>query len=283
MRKEKIKTEDFTSKNRPNTRLKQFGDIFIHRFLELVKISLLQAVFAMPLLVTVVLDWILIRYIANNGLGANALFTVFLFTSISLIFTVAISFIGITGVFYCMKKLIYADGEFAASAFFIGMREEGKKGFVIGLLEGFSSGVMVLGLYFFFIFQPQVSPTVLGFGIAIVIIQFILMTMFTYYSLAQVTIYTNDLRSIFKNSILLMLVRFPFNILFMIIHPGIFIALISIMDITAYVGVGLSIFFSTFSYLIWMLGCVSAFDRYINKECFPDFYKKGLDTTEQQN
>ena len=72
------------------------------------------------------------------------------------------------------------------------------------------------------------------------------------------------------------LIRFPFNLAFFILYPGIFIALFCIMEITMFVGVGLIIFFSAIGHLMWMLNDLSAFDKFINKEQYPDYYRKGL-------
>ena len=65
MKKERIKAEDYQNKDRPSTRLKQYGDIFKHRFVELLKVSLLQAVFNMPLIATLILFYSLIRNSEN--------------------------------------------------------------------------------------------------------------------------------------------------------------------------------------------------------------------------
>ena len=72
------------------------------------------------------------------------------------------------------------------------------------------------------------------------------------------------------------LMRFPINLGLLILYPAGFIALICIMPITMYVGLGLMVFTSAFGHLVWMLNAVSAFDKFINKEQFPDYYRKGL-------
>ena len=269
MKKEK---QDFTAKKRPSSRKKQFVDIFSHRFLELFKISLLQAVFAMPLLVSVVLFYVFVK----NAGDRNALFTVFLIQSASLLVTIPVNFIGMTGSLYCAKKLIYAEGEFASSSFFIGLREEWKRGMLFGFIEGLSAALTVIGLFAFIVIWSELSPSVTGLGIAVVIIQFVVVTMIMYHCMGQIVVYQNTLRNIFKNSFIIAMIRFPINLLFLVIHPGIFIALVCIMEITMYVGVVLFIFLSMVSYLIWMLNLIAAFDKYINKENYPDFYKKGL-------
>ena len=272
MRKEKIRATDYSQSERPKTRAKQFFDIFKHRFLEIIKLSLLQTIFNMPLLVTVVLFYILVR----NSPDSGALLMVFIIQSASLLISLPISFIGMTGTLYSLKKLIYAEGEYASSSFFMGLREEWVKGLLVGLLAGFSAALAVIGFYFFYIYLGGASPVMSGFGIAIIIIQLMVVLMVCYYSMAQVVVYNNKLRFILKNSFIMTLIRFPINLGLLILYPGGFIALICIMEITMYIGVGLMIFTVVFGHLVWMLNAVSAFDKFINKEQYPDFYRKGL-------
>ena len=272
MKKEKVRATDYQNEDKPKTRLQQYGYIFKHRFVELLKVSLLQAVFNMPLIVSLIIFYIAVK----NSPDVNALMTVFLIQGASFLISLSFTFIGMTGVFYCMKKVIYDEGEFASSSFFIGLREEWKNGLFIGLLAGFSALITIIGFYFFYFHLSQVDTIITGFGIAILVIQLIVVLMVCYYSIGQAVVYSNQLRYVLKNSFIMTLIRFPINLLFFIIYPGIFIALICIMDITMYVGVGLLVFFSTFGHLMWALNDISAFDKFINKEQHPDFYRKGL-------
>ena len=124
--------------------------------------------------------------------------------------------------------------------------------------------------------MSAINATISGFGIAIVIIQALIVLPVCYYSIAQVVVYSNKLRFVLKNSFIMTLIRFPYNFLFIIIHPGILVVLFTVMDITAFIGVGLAIFLSGIGYLLWSLNALDAFDKYINKENHPDYYKKGL-------
>ena len=272
MRKEIIKEEDFKNSERPNSRLAQFFDIFKHRFVELMKISLLQAVYNIPLIVSLILFYAVIKSATNT----NAATTVFLVQSLSFLISMPCIFIGMTGTYYCMKKLAYAEGEFASSSFFIGVREEWLKGLLIGLIAGLSACLGLIGIYFSYIYLAQVNATSAGLCIAFLSIQFILVMMICYYAIGQTETYDNKLKLTLKNSFIFTLIRFPYNLLFFIVYPGIFIALFSIMDITMYVGVVLLLFFAAFGHLMWMLNCISAFDKFINKNQYPDFYRKGL-------
>ena len=276
------KQTDFSNKQLPENRFQQFFDLFKHRFLDILKISLLEAMFLMPFLATVIMFYVFVR----NSSTPNALFTVFLFQSVSMLITIPVAYIGLIGVFTCFKKMVQADSEYTASSFFYGLKNDWYRGLVIGIFQGLSAALCLMGIFFFY-FYPNVDGGFLpkeinGLGIAVSVIQLIVVTMLSYHSLMQMVCYTNKLFYTIKNSFLITLVRFPINLLLFIIHPGIFIALISIMEITMYVGVVLILVLSGVSYLIWALNLISAFDKFINKTYHPEIYRKGLLVIEEQ-
>lgn len=270
--KDNVRANDFENKERPSTRLKQFFDIFRHRFVDILKISLLQAVFNMPLIVSLVLFYILVR----NSSSFASLNTVFLIQGAVMVVALPIAFIGLSGSFYCFKKMCYVEGEYASSSFFNGMREEWKKGLLIGLLPGISYALMIIGSFYAYYYLTQINPTIAGLSIAILVTQALVVSMVSYYSIAQVVVYSNKLRYVLKNSFIMSLIRFPVNLLVFIIHPGIIVALFAIMEITMYVGVVLLIFLVGIGHLLWVTNCLAAFDKFINQENYPDFYRKGL-------
>ncbi len=272
MRKEKVRETDYESKERPETRLSQFFDIFKHRFVELLKLSLLQAVFNMPLIVSLVLFYALVR----GAKDINSLMTVFIIQGGSLVVAIPISFIGLTGVYHSLKKIAFADGEYASSSFFIGLREEWKHGLLIGLISGLSTSLAVIGFFFLYFYMPESYYVVGGLGIAALFIQAIVVYIVCIYSIGQVTIYTNPMRFVLKNSFIMTLIRSPINLGIFIIYPGIFVALFLIMDITMYVGAVLLVFFSVVFHLMWMMNLLGAFDKFINKTNHQDIYRKGL-------
>ena len=277
MREEKIKSIDYSTSERPETRTKQFFDIMRHRFVELLKLSLLQAVFNMPLIVSIILFHIL----SKTATSINALMTIFIIQGLSFLISMPFAFTGLTGFFYCLKKIIHAEGEYASSSYFIGLRDEWKKGAVVGMIVGASLALAVIGFFFFYFYVPSYNTTIAGLGIAIVIIQAVMVLMVAYYSIGQIVMYTNKMRFVLKNSFIMTLMRFPQNLLFIIIHPGILVSLFAIMDITAFVGVVLLIALSGIGLLIWNLNVISAFDKYINKESYKEIYLKGLSTYNQ--
>lgn len=270
MRKEKV--TDYSNQDRPENRRSQFFDIFKHRFVELLKLSLLQTVFNVPLIITIILFYVLIR----NSTNINSLMTVFLIQGGTFLITLPISFIGMTGSFYSLRKIAYMEGEYASSSFFIGLREEWKRGLVIGLFSGLSTCIGVIGFFFAYFKLAEINATISGLAIALLSIQLMVVLMLCYYSIAQSVSYINELKHVIKNSFIMTLIRFPINLLCFIIHPGIFIALILIMEITMYIGVVLIVFLVAIGHLLWMMNLLGAFDKYINKDNYPDYYRKGL-------
>ena len=272
MKKEVIRESDYQQNERPETRRAQFFDIFRHRFVEVLKISILQAVFNLPLIAVMILFWLFMLAATN----LNSLMTVFLFTALGLFISIISIFIGMTGSFYCFKKIIYAEGEYASSSFFTGLISEWKKGALVGIIAGLSVAATVIGSFFCIYYLSSYNTAVAGFGIAILSIQALVVLILSYYSIAQLVIYENTFKAILKNSFIFALMRFQYNLPLFIIHPGIFIALMVIMQLTMYIGVVLLFLFVGFGHLIWMLNCLSGFDKFINKDNYPDYYRRGL-------
>ena len=186
------------------------------------------------------------------------------------------TFTGMTGSFYCFKKIIYGEGEYASSSFFVGLVSEWKKGFVTGMIVGLSVAATIIGSFFCYYYLSAYNTVVAGFGIAIMAIQAIVVLILSYYTISQVLIYENSYKHVLKNSFIFALMRSPSNLAIFIIHPGVAIALLATMQITMYVGVVLLLIFVAFGHLMWMLNCVAGYDKFINKDNYPDYYRKGL-------
>lgn len=272
MRKEVVRETDYKQNERPNSRFAQFFDIFKHRFVELLKISILQAVFNMPLIAVMVLFYVF----SLSAPDLNSLMTVFLFTGLGLFISMISCFIGMTGSFYCFKRIIYGEGEYASSSFFMGLVSEWKKGLLTGMIAGLSVSATIIGSFFFFTYLSAYNTVVAGFGIAIMCIQALVVLMVCYYTISQTVIYDNNFKFVLKNSFIFALMRFPSNLFVFIFHPGVLIALLATMQITMYVGIVLIVFFSAFGHLMWSLNSIAGFDKFINKENYPDYYRKGL-------
>ena len=270
--KDRVRATDFENRERPKTRRGQFFDLFRHRFLEIMKISWLQAIFQMPLYVSVVLFWILFRKAENY----DSAFTIILILSASFLVSIPTLYIGLSGVYGCLRRLVHAEGEYASSDFFLSLKEDWRNGMATGFIVAFSLGGGLIGGFYLYGDSAVLNGWLSAVGIALLAIQFLVVTVVSYHQLGQGAFYQNGFGASLGNGLRMSLSRFPLALLFFLIHPGILIACFSLMSITAYTGVGLSLFFSGFAHLIWMLYLVSTFDRYINKDNFPDYYRRGL-------
>lgn len=277
MRKEKIRPTDFNVSELPRTRFEQFKDIFKHQFLNMVKISTLQAVFNMPFIV-----WCVLFFLYLVSVEQDSVFTIIVYGGALLIPCIVIANIGLTGSFYCMKKLAYGGGLFAASSFFVGMKEEWKKGLFTGFLQGITCSAVLIGCSFLGAYVNS-NGWFVGLGITLLIILLLVMTMVNYYSLAQSACYSNKLSIIIKNSFLMGLMRFPKHLLLLLLHPGLMVIFVAGSYFIPYAGQYISyaslllfVFLNSFGILAWMLFILTSFDKFINKENYPEYVGKGL-------
>ena len=283
MKKEIIRKTDFTSSERPRTRMAQFWDIIKHQKLNMVKIAMLQTVFNAPTMVWAVFYYILL------AAGPSSVFQITVWFGLILIPCIIISNLGLVGSFSCLKKIAYADGEFASSSFFLGLKEEWKKGLVLGFIQGLVSGFCLIGLVFV-LSVPGATALVKGFALAMLIILFLTITMMNYYSLAQASCYANSLGRVIKNSFLMTLMRYPKHCLLFLLHPGVIagavIGSFCIPYYGEYIGIGCLVIFSfinSFGILAWMLFILTSFDKFINKNNYPDYVNKGLYQERQED
>jgi len=272
MRKEKIRQTDFTERELPKTRRAQFGDLFRHRFVDLLKLSLLQAVFLIPLFVSVILFYVFARAVENY----DQLFTNVLFTGISLVITVPAANIGYAGLFYALKELAYREGGFSSSSFFRGLKENWKGGLYIGLIEAVSSFAALVGGVYLYGFILQANAWIVSLGIALLAVQFVFVSAFSKIALGQFVVYSNSFAAVLKNSFLFTMMNFPINLLLFFVSPGIFVVLIAVMEITSYVGIAWLLLLSAFFALGHFLNDLYMFDKFINKEHYPAEYRRGL-------
>lgn len=276
MRKEVIRPNDFTKTDRPHTRVQQFFDIVKHQKMNMVKISLLQTVFNAPIMV-----WAYLYYMFLAA-GPSSVFKVSVYAGLILIPCIIIANIGLVGTFASLKRIAYSDGMFASSSFFLGMKQEWKKSIVFGLIQGLSAFLLLIG-FIFVLVTKDVNVYLRGFALAMVIVLFLVTTMMNYYSLSQANVYSNRTGTIIKNSFLLSLMRFPKHLLLFVLHPGLIIGLVvgsfCIPSVGQYVGIGVLLLFSLFNAFLlfaWKLFTLTSFDKFINKEHYPDYVNKGL-------
>ena len=262
----------------PKTRLEQFFDIVHFNWRSLMLLSLLTFLFFIPLII-----WMYISTIVDSALYAeiikygddvpselfNQLKTQ---TTINiLVYTpaIAISFVGLSGMLGSLKKLIYREITDLPIDFFVSI----KKNWLASLLLGIVYGLSITSISFSnLFFNESVMWNIVG------IILIVIISIFFLYSICLNVFYTETITSLLFNSFILLIVRIPFNLISMTIItlPVLFVVFLpKILGITIMIILYLFIW-AGFGVLSFEINAVSAFDKFINKNSFPNNYKKGL-------
>ena len=269
----------------PVNRQKQYGFVYRTNFMTLLKCSLLLFAFELPIFAQLIL---LLIYtgpiVVNSSLSSaekfvsllNLVKVIALFTPLSL----PILSIGMLGVSYVYKKIIYNDGFLLFRDFKSGIKE-GKQGILLSFLLSVLMTMLVIGTLSLYSFLSLTGFFVLCFVmLLLLVLSFILLQ---YQNLFSLYYYQNLFGNI-KNSFL-----FTFHSLFssfgiLFLEIGVFVILYSIdwfslsrLTFLTLIGMIIQIFFfSVNGMLIFQLNAVSKFDKLINIKDYPEMYQKGL-------
>ncbi len=274
---------DFTPDRLPGTRFQLFKDVFFNRFGALVKINLLVLLFCLPAIAAVVImqmiktvDGAILPYSGNLGVGTGMPITdvsalgqqrAFQFDIqmyLILIPCIVIAGIGLSGAFYVMRRLVWGEGTSVAGHFFRGI----KMNFLPFLWSSLFGGVslfLVMANIGMYNNMTEIHVALRIVGIAISIIQFILILSMLIFLTTQAVTYKLKTWPLVKNSFLFAIALLPTNII-MLIVSAIPIALLLILPSMLSI-FGLLIFaFLGFSFiiLVWTVYAHWAYDRFIN-------------------
>ena len=269
----------------PVNRQKQYGLVYRTNFMTLLKCSLLLFAFELPIFAQLIL---LLIYtgpiVVNSSLSSaekfvsllNLVKVIALFTPLSL----PILSIGMLGVSYVYKKIIYNDGFLLFRDFKSGIKE-GKQGILLSFLLSVLMTMLVIGTLSLYSFLSLTGFFVLCF--VMLLLLFLSFILLQYQNLFSLYYYQNLFGNI-KNSFL-----FTFHSLFssfgiLFLEIGVFVILYSIdwfslsrLTFLTLIGMILQIFFfSVNGMLIFQLNAVSKFDKLINIKDYPEMYQKGL-------
>jgi len=275
MKREKIRSSDFTSDDLPTTRRALFFDVLFHQAGSVASTSALLALFALPLICVYLLFSSFIGISASRGDGNAAIFSLLFYAALLAIPCFGFLYLGFAGAFEIGKHLAYGEGVLNRAAFFYGLKRNWKKALAYGLFFGVSFAFALVGSFYLFLFASA-NPILLGFGIGLAILQCLVVLILGFYFFAEEALYENKLGASLKNALIFALIKGPGNLLFVILFPGIGAALFFINDVTAYIGIALFLAFSGAGVLLWSVFARSVFDRYINQDHYPELVNKGL-------
>lgn len=274
---------DFTPDKLPGTRFQLFKDVFFNRLGALVKINLLVLLFCLPAIVWVVImqlvkqaDGSLLPYSGNVGagtglpvtdvvaLGQARAFQFDIQTYLVLIPCIMIASVGLSGAFYVMRRLVWGEGTSVAGHFFRGI----KMNFLPFLWSSLFAGIslfLVMANVGIYNNLTEVHIAWRVVGIAVSIIQFVLILSMMIFLTTQAVTYKLKTWALIKNSFLFAIALLPTNLIMLLLSA---IPVIIMLILPSMISVfGLLIFaLIGFSYiiLIWTVYAHWAYDKFIN-------------------
>lgn len=278
--KETVPANDLKIEQLPNTRWKVFLDLLKNRKRDMTKLSMLLFVFLLPLVVDILIfnQYILLAsYNEDAAVAASTVFSLILYMMIISIPCVIIGFIGLGGLCYSLKNIVWQEGSIIGPDFFTGIKKNFKHSILFGLVWSLSLFLVVVGSIFLLRTRADSDmPWVHSVGVGLCIVQFIVLSIICVYALNYTVYYQNSFREVFKNSMIFFTAKFFKNLLLFAVTTGLIVGLMFVDFIAQIVVIVLIAFISSFMMVGWTLLSHSAFDQYINKENYPDYYKKGL-------
>ena len=212
----------------------------------------------------------------------NHAFSLVFYSMLIMVPCMIIGFIGFAGAFYVAKKLVWQEDATLAVDFFQGIKENWKHALINGFLFSlFFFGLVMGGLYLFLLARTQ--PIWSGVGIGGLILVFITFGIVITINFTQDVYYENRYLATVKNSFCFIgLLNWRVLVLF-VLTTGVIVALGFFNMITLGAGLFLFAMLNSVVIIIYTLLSHSAFDKYINKEHYPDMVGKGLYKLEKED
>lgn len=279
--KEKVRSNDLTNKELPHTRWQVFFDLLKTQKRQMVSLSMLLFVFLLPLVVDFFIFNMFIygaSFSINDPLAlSSTLFSLIFYMMLIAIPCVIIAFVGLGGLAYVIKKIVWQEGVISGPDFFLGIKKNYKHSILLGLIWSISLFILVVGSLFLLRTQPMSNqPWVHSVGVGLCIVQFVVLSIVCVYGLTYTSYYENSFRIVLRNSFIFFSAKFFKNLAMFIVTTGLVIGLMFVDLIAQIIVTVLVALFSSYMLAGWTLLSHEAFDQYINVNNFPDYVNKGL-------
>lgn len=272
--KEKHITDKDVLQTLPRNRREVFFDLIKHRKMTLFSLSSFTFMFFIPLAV----DLFYFNYVESLAIAADKkdhLFSLLFYSMLIMLPCMIVGFIGLAGAFYVAKKMVWQEGISMAHDFSIGIKENWKHALINGVLFGLFLFGLVVGGSYLAIFTP-IQPIWTGIGIGAIILMFMLFGMVISLNFTQDVYYQNTYMITMKNSFFFLALMNWKVLLIFLFSTGVVITLSCFNMITLGIGLLLFAILNSVVIILYTLVSHSAFDKYINKEHYPDMVNKGL-------
>lgn len=273
-RVEKHITDKDVLKTLPHNRKEVFFDLLRHRKMNLFALSCFTFAFFIPLAV----DLFYFNFLENVAIANDKLdylFSLIFYSMLIMLPCMIIGFIGLAGAFQVTKKMVWQEGIVLASEYFQGIKENWKHALINGVIFGITLFGLVVGSSYLIIFSMQM-PILCGVGIGALVVIFLFFGMSLVIFYTQDVYYANTYMTTLKNSFrFLALLNWKVLVIFLL-STGAVIAMCAINLITLSIGLFLFAVLNSVVIVLYTLVAHDAFDKYINKDNYPDMVGKGL-------
>ena len=267
-------TDEDAKLSLPHNRNEVFFDLLRHRKMTLFALSCFVFMFFIPLAVDLLyFNFLESVAIANDKM--EYLFSLFFYSMLIMLPCMVIGFLGLAGGFYVAKRLVWQEDVSLAVDFFHGIKDNWKHAILNGIAFGLFLFGLVVGTTYLLIFSPS-TPILSGIGIGALLTLFLTFGMVISLNFTQDVYYENGVFVTYKNSFCFLgllnwrvLVTFLFS-------TGVVIALSVFNMLTLGIGLALFAFLNGVVIILYTLISHSAFDKYINKEHYPEMVGRGL-------
>ena len=277
-RKLKSAPVDFNAEMLPRNRKEVFFDCLKLRYPVFLWAGLVLLLFALPTLLM-----LLFRYYQVYGLYAsydagaiseaqlNSSLTAFRVSlTLPLLLTLPIIGVGLSGVIYVLRQLIWGEGVYYSADFKHGIKTNVSKILTVFII---AACIAVLSAVTDVYLSSNNPVRYILFAVA-----FVLLFPTALYMTTMTTVYDFGLLSTVRNSFILYIKTFPVTILFTLIAAGGYLGVTYIPSMIAkFIIMPALIVFALPPYLVaFLLYSCYTFDRFINKEHHPDYVDKGV-------
>ena len=273
-KEEKHITDQDVKQSLPSTRKEVFFDLLKYRKMSLFALSCYTFMFFIPLAI----DLFYFNYLESMAIIAEKyeyLFSLIFYSMLIMLPCMVIGFIGFAGAFYTAKRMVWQEGVSLASDFFRGIKENWKDALINGVIFGLVLFGLVVGGSYLLIYAP-VTPVVRGIGLGALILFFLVFGMVIALHFTQCVYYENSYGVTLKNSFsFLGLLNWKVLLVFLF-STGAVVTLGLFNLITLAIGLILFAFTNSVVIILYTLISHAAFDKYINKEHYPEMVNKGL-------
>ena len=273
-RQEKNITDSEAKRKLPTNRKEVFFDLLKTRKMNLFALSCFVFMFFIPLAV----DLFFFNYLEALAIAADKsdyLFSLVFYSMLIMLPCMMVGFIGLIGGFYVAKKMVWQEGTMLAVDFFQGIKENWKHALINGFIFGLILFGLVMGSSYLLIYQ-KAQPVLTGIGIGALMLLFLTLGMVIAINNTQDVYYVNSYSATLKNSFCLLgLLNWRILVIF-ILSTGAVFTLCCFNMITMAIGLLLFAILNSVVIILYTLVSHAGFDKFINKEHYPEYINKGL-------